>query len=646
MASDPINPIPHPVRNWRLLALIALCVVAYLPGIAGGFLFDDFSNIVNNAALQNAAHGKPDWLAIALISDGGQRRPLSMLSFALNAIAFGMNPLSFKLANLVIHLVNGLLVFALSRRIADRLTYPDRTEPRFRPDTLALFSTALWLLHPLNVSGVLYVMQRMNELSSMFILIGLFCYVEGRTRMLRRSGGLFEALTGLCVFGLIATACKENGALIVGYAWIVEILCFRFEASLRERRILKAIFWAAIAVPIFLFCLYLCAHPDMLGYSRNGFTLYTRVLSEARVLCDYLLWFFVPLPSLMGFHHDDIAVSQGLLNPISTAASITFWITLSISAWLLRRRCPGFAFAVTWFLVGHSIESSIFGLELVFEHRNYLPMTGLLLGTVCALAQMAPNIQFPRYGITGTMVAVVGLLAFATAVRAHDWRSPFALAMADATHHPMSSRAQYEAGRQIVIDGDRNNALKEAKEKALPYFDRAAEIGPYELFPAVARVQIRSEYGTVPPTELEDLARRLRSAQSSEQANAFLDMLIAASQTTLSLTPSDMSALMTAALENSQWRATVRAMMLNNYGSYLFNIPRDYQSAINMTMAAAAAEPRNPYFQINLAKIALAVNDLAAAREHLAAAKELNKAGVYDQEIARIERQVNPTRSK
>ncbi|GAF89454.1 unnamed protein product, partial [marine sediment metagenome] len=65
MASDPINPIPHPARNWRLLALIALCVVAYLPGIAGGFLFDDFSNIVNNAALQNAAHGKPDWLAIA-----------------------------------------------------------------------------------------------------------------------------------------------------------------------------------------------------------------------------------------------------------------------------------------------------------------------------------------------------------------------------------------------------------------------------------------------------------------------------------------------------------------------------------------------------------------------------------------------------
>jgi len=435
--------------------------------------------------------------------------------------------------------------------------------------------------------------------------------------------------------------CKENGVLIVGYAWIIEALCFRFEAPFYERRGLKAFFVLTLAVPILLLCVYLYAHPGMLVYSRNGFTLYTRVISEARVLCDYLFWILVPLPSLMGVYHDDIVVSQGLFNPISTAASIAFWIALAISAWLLRRRSPGFAFAIAWFLIGHSIESSIFGLELVFEHRNYLPTVGLLLGAVCALAQMAPGIRLPRYAMISAMVAGIGLLALATAARAYDWRSPLALAMADAANHPMSSRAQYEAGRQIVIEGGRNNALKEAEEKALPYFDRSANSGPYQLFPAVARVQIRAEYGTVPPAELEDLANKLRLAQSSEQANAFLDLLITASQAKLSLTPSDMSMLMNAALENPQWRPQVRAMMFNDYGSYLFNVPHDYQGAISMTMTAAATEPRNPYFQINLAKIALALNDITVAKERLAAAKELNKVGVYDQEIARIEKQLD-----
>src|SRR6185312_12490739 len=108
----------RPARSvWMLPALAMLCVLAYLAGLSGGFQFDDYPNIVNNPALLAIGHAPADWLAIALSSDtSALRRPLSMLSFGLNAAWFGMSPLAFKLVNLLIHLLNGVLIYAIGYR--------------------------------------------------------------------------------------------------------------------------------------------------------------------------------------------------------------------------------------------------------------------------------------------------------------------------------------------------------------------------------------------------------------------------------------------------------------------------------------------------------------------------------------------------
>src|SRR6185369_10537583 len=99
-----------------------------------------------------------------------------------------------------------------------------------QPDAIALVAAGLWLLHPLNVSGVVYIVQRMNELAVFFTLAGLLAYVDGRVRLLQGEPALGRATLGLCAFGLLAVLSKENGALISAYALVIEAVCFRFDA--------------------------------------------------------------------------------------------------------------------------------------------------------------------------------------------------------------------------------------------------------------------------------------------------------------------------------------------------------------------------------------------------------------------------------
>ena len=163
----------------------------------------------------------------------------------------------------------------------------------------------------------------MNQLATLFTLLGLLCYAEGRLCMLRGERGLAAAIAGTCAFGLLGALSKENGALTVAYALLIEFTCFRFDAAPRERRSLQAFFWLVVALPIALFTLYLALHPAYLSYSRNGFTLSTRLLSEARVLCDYLVWIFVPLPAFMSnrIHYTKPSITELEVRYVTDAAT-------------------------------------------------------------------------------------------------------------------------------------------------------------------------------------------------------------------------------------------------------------------------------------------------------------------------------------
>ncbi len=170
-----------------LAVLCSIGLLAYSPGLSGDFLFDDDANIVHNDNIHIHKLTPASLKGAALSGHSGPlKRPVSMLSFALNYYFAGLDTFYFKLTNVVIHLLNGIGLFFLTRLIL--AAYRERHEPRLTDRHLLVLSLAVsaaWLLHPLNLTGVLYVVQRMTSLSALFVIWGLVLYMAGRRRMIR-----------------------------------------------------------------------------------------------------------------------------------------------------------------------------------------------------------------------------------------------------------------------------------------------------------------------------------------------------------------------------------------------------------------------------------------------------------------------------
>lgn len=634
------------------MALIALiigaCVVAaYYRGLFGAFLFDDFHNIVENPAIQAIDGSSDSWLAASFSSNAGKlRRPVSMASFGANHLLFGMHPFAFKAVNLALHLLCGLLIYRISLYLVPRLLASG--SPRPAPDIevrrISLVIAAIWLLHPLSVSSVLYVVQRMNQLSTLFILLGVLIYIAGRVRSLNGQSGLLLALTLTTLCAGLASFSKENGALIFAYLLIVEWICFRFAGlGKSDKRLLSLYFGVFLIVPIVLVALYLGLNPDWLSvrYQRQDFTLEERLLTQPRIISHYLLWIFVPLPQLMGIYHDDIPDSTGLLSPWTTFPTILVLFGALMTAVALRRRHPPFAFAVLWFAVGHSMESTFIPLEQVFEHRNYAPMIGLIIGTAILAWKALGNCHnLTKLGIGA---ATIVILAAATTHRAALWSDPLQMSLAAASRHPASARSQYDAGRLIYIDALANNELQSGRQISKPYFEKAMTLAPDYVNPVASLMLTQYPGQAIPQDLFSELTSRVRRSREL-QPNAILLIQNAVTDGQIDMSPEQVNTLFAAAMDNASLLVGARAQLLSNHGRYHFVRLNNTQAAVSLTLAAAETDPKNPAFQINLAKLALALDQPDIATLHLEHAKRLDIGGVYREQISLIATQVSDPR--
>jgi protein O-mannosyl-transferase len=637
-------PLLHP-KAFRILSvtLVASVVGVYLYSLFGGFLFDDYHNIVNNPLLPESGAPWKRWIDVAFSSNAGMlHRPVSMLTFGLNHYAFGMDAVAFKAVNLAIHLLCGLLLFCLVRVLTPMLslTTADRTVASSSAKWIALAGTAIWLLHPLHVSTVAYVVQRMTLLAALFVLAGLLCYSNGRLRMVEGRSGAGLAFSGLLAFGVLAALSKENGALIIAYALVIEVVCFGFKTSQRTRCVATTVFFIiTLAVPGLMALLFVLFHPDWLatGYAVRDFTLQERILTEPRVLLHYLLWILVPAPSMMGLYHDDIGLSTSLLSPTTTLPSIAALIALLGLAWKVRSITPGITFAVCWFLVGHSMESTVLPLELAFEHRNYLPMAGLIAGLCCTALSQSVRFRLP-YLIPAMTASILALLVGITAYRGYIWSSPLTLATHMATNHPDSPRSLYAAGQAMAVleSGAPDLHKSTLRMRSREYFSKAMTLDPRGLHVAIA--YILSFYGQQIPVDgqaISELERRLKDARIVD-AMPFLKLIDATTEGELTIEPPYVRRLIEASLDNPVLTPNKKAMILNSFGRYHFNVLNDAQGAVGLTLAATHEDPLNPVLQINLARLALSLGLTSKALEHIQLARALDEHRLFDTELQEI----------
>ena len=420
-----------------LLLALAATVAAYFPGLSGPLLTDDIPQL--KRLIDNSADAPAALIDAHLMSTGGQfGRPVAMATFIADAIVHGPDIWWWKFSNLVIHLLTGLLVFWLSGLLI--VATGQRTSRG--PWLPAAAVAAVWLLHPLQVSTVLYTVQRMTELSALFVLAGLICYVRGRQLQETAAGkGWMLIAAGFLLCFPLAVLSKESALLFPAFCTLIELIVFRFDAAAQLRQKIRALhgvllfgYVSATAYVAANFSSYV-----LNAYAVRDFTLFERLLTETRVLLLYIAQLLRPIQSKMGFFHDDLVISTGLLSPVSTLISMLVLAALLASAVALRKKLPLYAFGILFFFTAHALESAFFALELMFEHRNYLASFGIFIALM-ALAQQLISAQRAKMA-----VVAVGLLAlsFLTYQRTVTWASPASMYDFMYYAHPKSPRLSF-----------------------------------------------------------------------------------------------------------------------------------------------------------------------------------------------------------
>lgn len=427
------------------VAVTLLCGwLAYQPALSGPFLLDDAANL---GELRNIDDSSSALRFVLSGTAGPAGRPIALASFLPQADSWDNGPSSFLKINIAIHLFNAcllgafLLQLGLTRGVSKGDVY-----------FAALISAALWLFMPLLATSTLMVVQRMTTLSATFVFIGLNGYLYAR-QSIGRSDNL--ALGGMTVALVVATALavltKESGALLPVLVLVLEgtLLKPPGTVSVARWRTWLVLF---LALPTAIIVGYLLSR---LPYSeslvlRRDFSGWERLMTEARILWQYMANAFLPRPGEYGPFHDAYPVTRSFFDPV-TLAAFAGWLVAAALALVWRRKYVFFSFAVLWFLAGHLLESTTIPLELYFEHRNYVPIVGPVYA-LCHSALQAPRayhritrVAFPLY---------ILVLAFFLFSLTSMWGDPAMAARYWHDRYPDSSRAaSMLATRRLATDG-------------------------------------------------------------------------------------------------------------------------------------------------------------------------------------------------
>ncbi|MBF0340418.1 MAG: hypothetical protein HQL95_05570 [Magnetococcales bacterium] len=452
-----------PFRGAVFFLLLSLTAILYQPGISGTFLLDDPPNLRGLNALQTEP-GFDQFLYFIGSSPSSQiSRPVAMASFAPQYHAWPRFPGEFKKINIALHLVTGaLLIWMLVR-----LTRLMNLAP-LAGETVALLAGGIWLIHPLNLSTTLYVVQRMTQLTMIFTLLAMLAYLKGRQHLIpdtprfNPAKGYLWAGAGIALGGILATLSKENGILLPLFLLVMEATLLATLPRPASWRWFARVFLLA---PLAMLALYLLSHWEtyfVLHYQTREFTLTERVLTQFSVLTDYLRLLFFPSLADLGLFHDDYPLSRSLLNPPRTLAAMGFILTLLVGAWRMRRRHPVFAFGFLWFFAGHAMESTVLSLEIYFEHRNYLPSAGLWFAVAVGVTELRTRLPTPlaRGAFVAGVGLLIGLFALLTHAEARLWGDPVRQAEVWQYQKPLSKRAQSQLAEFHLLLGQHQQAAR------------------------------------------------------------------------------------------------------------------------------------------------------------------------------------------
>ena len=604
-----MNRYTQSLGSYSVVITIAVIIIStysvYAPGLSGGFVFDDTSNITANPMV---AMSEFSWTDVKRAAFSMEGRPISRASFGLNHLINGFDPRSFKVVNLIIHILNGILVYMLFRKIA-RVLHRDPETEAYPIELFAALAGIAWVLHPVNLTNVLYVVQRMNSLSGLFIICGMLLYLHGRDMLSTNlRAGVILMLSAVLICTPLAYYSKQNGLLLPGFLFVIEATLFRFQSVHKsDRRFVFGYFLIFLLIPAIAATIYILDHPNRFlgGYVNRYFSLEERLLTETRVIWQYIKMIVLPFPGDFGLFLDDIALSKSWITPVTTLISALSLVGLLIISLLSIKRLPILSFGLLLFLSGHVMESTFIPLEIAFEHRNYIPAIGLIGIMFYFLVSPRSNVL-----LSSTMrsfsVVLVALLAMMTYMRANDWSSNISLFLTEVHHHPTSPRANYETGKlygQLIEAGsiDKEEHLAKAKR----YFLAATEARYNFTSGLFGLVLATKDIGNpIDAKWIDELVYRLEFTPYEKVnllwLNSFTKCVLNKKCTANEIHIED---LFTASLKNKTLKIREKSILYMLYSNYKYHALNDISDAIHYATKATNSDPGNLTYRLRLVEL-------------------------------------------
>jgi tetratricopeptide (TPR) repeat protein len=420
-----------------VLAAAAALFLVYAPALSGPFVFDDLY----------LPFGRPEadvWASKLPLGN----RPVLMFSFWLNYHWSGREPFSYHAVNVAMHLLVGLLVFQVARRLLGWTGEPDA-----RATAMAGLAGAVFLLHPLHTEAVAYVASRSDLLSTLLTYGALLVFLEGS---LRRGAADEETLASgmsfpraAAILGLTAAAVgsKEQAAVAPGLFLLADYFwnpgfCWR---GIRSHWRIHATFALAGAAGL-AFVLRTLAASDTAGFGSAGMRWYHYFFTQCRAIWHYLRLTVLPVGQNLD---PDFAISRTIWDG-GAILGFSALVAVTAAAWVYRKRYPLAAFGWFSFLLLIAPTSSVVPIkDVVAERRAYFPFLGLML----IMLDIARRVRVTRNTGIAVSAAVLCLFGYFASARAALWADPIALWTATAEASPEKGRPRFQLAHALYQAG-------------------------------------------------------------------------------------------------------------------------------------------------------------------------------------------------
>jgi tetratricopeptide (TPR) repeat protein len=536
-------------HRYRFAAFLVFILVAlvYSNTFQTSWHLDDYPNIVRNPRL-HINDLRPTTLAQSVFigAEDAKKlyRPVARLSLALNWYWGQDDVWGYHLINLVIHVATALLLLAVILELfkSPRLSGQDQETVYF----VSVLACVLWALNPIQTQAVTYIVQRMAILATLFYVLGMYFYVKGRMHkmVLRR----FWYYTATVICFSLAIGSKENAITMPLALLLIEFIFFQTAASRSQRQkfILVTI---SIGVVLLILGIIMLAQRGGLSawsdtYRIRSFTMTERILTQPRVVMFYLGQLFYPMPQRLSIEHD-VALSTSLLEPWTTLPAIlTILALIGVGIWQVKAR-PILAFGLLFYLLNQAVESTFLPLEIMFEHRNYLPSLFLFWPVANVLKQGADYyhhrntvIYCAIVGFCGLVIIVFGL---GTYTRNSVWQTEAtlwedALKKAPNSARPLFNMAKYhykKIGRYDLAlmhyqKAYQANAANPSLSKAMALNGMGSVYYHWGQFEAVRNVGVQAlAYNPYFEAAMYNVARANIKLGQWREADQFADRLLA-----------------------------------------------------------------------------------------------------------------------